>query len=153
MTDDVYRSDDGEEDDGFPPQEDTDALIMERTIHGDEAYDAMAYRLFEENVYTAALSIIQMAVHGSTERIKFEAAKYVVDRVLGRIGDLAAFQHATRLPERQGELVAGVIQGVLADLNLTDEQQERAGEVAASHLMSLAASGQKAIGEGSEGQD
>lgn len=36
--------------------------------------------------------------------------------------------------EQHGQLLAQVIRGVLADLNLTKEQQERSGEIAARHL-------------------
>jgi hypothetical protein len=33
------------------------------------------------------VSIVHIALYGSSERLRLDAAKYVTDRVLGRVGD------------------------------------------------------------------
>jgi hypothetical protein len=40
-------------------------------------------RLFEENSAAAAVQIIKLSQHASTERIRFDACKYIVERVVG----------------------------------------------------------------------
>ena len=62
-------------------------LSMERQIHPEESVEDTARRLFRENSSVAALSIIHLSRHASTERIRLDASKYVLDRVLGRVGD------------------------------------------------------------------
>lgn len=47
-------------------------------------------------------------------------------------------ERRVRLAEDQGALMAQVIRGILGDLNLTREQQERSGEIAARHLRLVA---------------
>lgn len=47
-------------------------------------------------------------------------------------------ERRVRLAEDQGALMAQVIRGILADLQLTPEQQARSGEVAARHLRLVA---------------
>jgi hypothetical protein len=76
---------------------------------GDTAVTAR--RLFKENAPTAALSIIRMATHGSTERIKLDASKYILERVLGKIGE-------------DGEEIISPIEAVLN--NLTRDAEKHA---------------------------
>lgn len=49
-------------------------------------------------------------------------------------------ERRVRLAEQQGELVAGAIRAILADLGLTAEQEARVVEVVPRHLRALAAS-------------
>lgn len=44
-----------------------------------------AKRLFDENAVTAALEIIRICKHGSTDRTRFDAAKYITERALGPV--------------------------------------------------------------------
>jgi hypothetical protein len=44
-----------------------------------------------------------------------------------------------RLAEQEGALVAQAIRAILADLNLTAEQQERVPEIVPRHLRALSA--------------
>lgn len=64
-----------------------EALEMEQKVFGRDldsgASKKLARRLFEENAAAAAQSIIKTAVHGSTEKVRFDAAKYVLERALG----------------------------------------------------------------------
>ncbi len=65
------------------------AMQMEQTVFGRDlssgASKSLAKRLFQENAAAAAQSIIKTAVHGSTEKVRFDAAKYVLDRALGPV--------------------------------------------------------------------
>lgn len=69
------------------PDDALNALVTERTIHPDEDNETTARRLLRENVGAAVLGIVHTAVHGSNERVRLDAQKYVVERVLGRVGD------------------------------------------------------------------
>lgn len=52
---------------------------------GAETSMATAKRLFEENAVDAAMAIVHVCKHGSTDRIRFDAAKYITERALGPI--------------------------------------------------------------------
>ena len=69
------------------PDSAIEALNTERRVHTDETPAQTARRLMHENGPGAALSIIHIALYGSNERLRLDASKYVVDRVLGRVGD------------------------------------------------------------------
>jgi hypothetical protein len=64
-----------------------EALSMERQTHNDESEEVLTHRLLKENAARVAMSVVNMAVRGTSERIRLDAGKYVLDRVLGRIGD------------------------------------------------------------------
>jgi hypothetical protein len=65
------------------------AMAMEETVFGRDlssgASKKLAKRLFDENAAAAAQSIIKTAIHGTTEKVRFDAAKYVLDRALGPV--------------------------------------------------------------------
>jgi hypothetical protein len=50
---------------------------------GSQTNPEIAERLFEENVVGATLSLINIARNASSDSVRLNAAKYVVDRVLG----------------------------------------------------------------------
>jgi len=45
----------------------------------------MARRIFEENAVDAAMAIVHVCKHGGTDRIRFDAAKYITERTLGPV--------------------------------------------------------------------
>lgn len=65
---------------------DLDALIIDAQRLGqpDTKY---AQTIFKQGVLGAARTIVDLALAGSSERIRFQAATYVVERVLGRVQD------------------------------------------------------------------
>lgn len=69
------------------PDEALAALTSERSLSPDETEEQLTRRLFRENAANAALGIIHIAVHGTNERTRLDASKYVVERVLGKVGD------------------------------------------------------------------
>lgn len=63
------------------------ALVDDPTPIDGETTAQMAQRLFAEHAVGATASICQMAIYGQSERIRLQAATYVVERVLGRVQD------------------------------------------------------------------
>lgn len=65
---------------------DLDALVVDaqRLGKGDTQY---AQTIFKRGVLGAAQTIVDLAVAGSSERIRYQAATYVIDRVMGRVQD------------------------------------------------------------------
>lgn len=68
------------------------AMQMEQTVFGRDlssgASKQLAKQLFQENAAAAAQSIIKTAIHGSTEKVRFDAAKYVLERALGPVSNV-----------------------------------------------------------------
>lgn len=61
-------------------------LALEREVH-DFTHEDQARKIFRENVSHAAYAICEIAMHSENERIRLDASKYVVERVLGRTTD------------------------------------------------------------------
>jgi len=76
-----------ESDSSWVPDDALNALIAERTIHTEEDNEQIARRLLRENVGAAILGIVHTAIHGTNERTRLDAQKYITERVLGRVGD------------------------------------------------------------------
>jgi hypothetical protein len=51
-----------------------------------ESTPATLKRLFRENSVQAAMNIVTIANHGTTERVRYDASKYIIERVLGPLG-------------------------------------------------------------------
>lgn len=69
------------------PEEALEGLAMEQSVRPEETAEVITRRLLRENAAVAALSVVHLSKHASTERLRLDASKYVLDRVLGRIGD------------------------------------------------------------------
>jgi uncharacterized membrane protein YheB (UPF0754 family) len=68
--------------------EDALASLVSRTMdenRGDTK--KTAEMIFNDNVALAAQSLVHAAVHSDNERIRLDASKYIVERVLGRLGE------------------------------------------------------------------
>lgn len=74
------------DDPSWLPDSAIDALNQERTLMS-ETPEQQARRLLKENTPSAVVAIIHIAMHGSNERLRLDAAKYITDRVLGRPGE------------------------------------------------------------------
>ena len=79
--------DDSDEDDGWVPDAALEALIMEKELHPGETNSGTSKRLLEENAPVVAQSMIRLAIHSKSERIRFDAGRYVLDRVLGPVAN------------------------------------------------------------------
>jgi len=69
------------------PDEALNAMIMERSVHRGEDNKGLSRRLLDENTPVATQSMIWLAIHSQSERIRLDASKYLIDRSLGRIGE------------------------------------------------------------------
>lgn len=75
-------------DDDFLPQEEIDALGLERSVHGNETLAQLSERLLMEAAPNAAQVIINLANNpAANDRTRLTAAQYIIDRTCGRIGD------------------------------------------------------------------
>lgn len=72
-------------DEEFISEEEIKTLNEEAQIMGKSIPD-QAEKLFEENVLRAVLTISKLCDLASSDTIKFNAAKYIIDRVLGQPG-------------------------------------------------------------------
>lgn len=67
-----------------------ESVKMERTINPHETNAQLAKRLFDEAAPGAAMTLVHLARHATNENTRLNAAKYVTERVLGRVdGDEA----------------------------------------------------------------
>lgn len=60
---------------------------LEKAVHPDETPEQTANRIFKENLPNAARSIATLAMKGATERVRLDASKYIVERIMGKLGD------------------------------------------------------------------
>jgi hypothetical protein len=58
-------------------------LTMERALDSTETPQTIAKRLFEEHLPVSVMAICHLATYSETEVIRFNAAKYVVERTMG----------------------------------------------------------------------
>jgi hypothetical protein len=64
-----------------------ESALLESQLHPDEDEETTARRLLRENVPTAVTALTHLMTHSQNERVRMDASKYVIDRVLGKIGD------------------------------------------------------------------
>lgn len=69
------------------PDDALEGMIMERTFHPDESNPKTVKRLMDENAPVVAMSIIHLALHSNSERTRLDAGRYIMDRILGRVGE------------------------------------------------------------------
>jgi hypothetical protein len=70
----------------WDPDEALASLKMERQVTS-ESEEVIARRIFRENLVQATQAICHLATYGLNEKIRLDAAKYVVERGLGRLGE------------------------------------------------------------------
>jgi hypothetical protein len=103
-----YGREMGEDDPRWIPDDLLKSVQMERTIgpraidEGLENDETLSKRIFRENAPLAAAAIAKLAMHGSSERTRLDASKYIIERVLGpasadngAVDPLTAFLEAT----------------------------------------------------------
>jgi hypothetical protein len=70
----------------YIPEDLMERLTEERTIVTNETEEQQTRRIFLERGPVAAATIAHIAQYGTTERVRFDASKYIVDRVIGVVG-------------------------------------------------------------------
>jgi len=58
-------------------------LTMERALESTDTPQITAKRLFEEALPISTMAICHLATYSTTEMIRFNAAKYIVERTMG----------------------------------------------------------------------
>jgi hypothetical protein len=58
-------------------------LTMEKALDSTDTPETVAKRLFKENLPVAVMAICHLATYSETEAIRFNAAKFVVERTMG----------------------------------------------------------------------
>ena len=81
------------------------SMEVERQIHQDQTPSEIATRIFDENMVPSALAIVHLAQHSPNEKIRMDAAKYVLERILGRIGDESKSSETNPLERLLAEIV------------------------------------------------
>jgi hypothetical protein len=85
------------------------ALAGERDLAGeDKSMTQVAETLLEENLPQAVLAIVHMSQHSPNERIRLNAAQYIVDRNLGKITDQGMVGDSDPLERLLGACVKNV---------------------------------------------
>lgn len=73
--------------DTWVPDDVIAGLAMERQMFAEETEETSVRKIFRLNAPAAAAAVVHIALHGSNERLRLDASKYVVERVIGRVGD------------------------------------------------------------------
>jgi hypothetical protein len=64
-----------------------ESVKLNRALHPEESLAEATRRVFRENSPIAAQAIAHIAIHDPNTRVRLDAAKYVVERVLGKPGE------------------------------------------------------------------
>lgn len=64
-----------------------DEAFMTQRLNSPELLAEAAQKEFVRSAKAAAQEIVAIAQHGSNDRVRLDAAKYIIDRALGRIGE------------------------------------------------------------------
>src|SRR5882757_1757501 len=81
------------------PDEALESMVMERSLHEGENNVKTSRRLVDENLPIVAQSMIHLAIHSSSERIRFDAGRYLMDRAMGRVGEESVTPESTPISE------------------------------------------------------
>lgn len=65
------------------PDEAVAELVLKRALMTDEDPVKLANSILKDNVPLATMSMAHLAIHSPIDSVRFNAAKYVMDRVLG----------------------------------------------------------------------
>jgi len=104
------------------PEKMINELMLESQFDGGDAA-ASASRLLREHALVAAQSIAHLAAYGHNERVRFQAASYIVDRVLGgRLEDDIKLQQAQI--KLVGQTLSSVVRALGMKFNFDPDAQE-----------------------------
>jgi hypothetical protein len=81
-----------------------DALNLEANLFPNETSEVTARRLMRENLVAVTQRIVGIALNSTSDRTALDASKYVMERVLGKVGDDAALASDNKLSMFVNEL-------------------------------------------------
>jgi hypothetical protein len=120
----------------WDPKSALDSLVFEAQMDGGDAAAATA-RILREHSLLAAQSICHLAAYAQTERIRFEAARYVVEATLN-----TGLDQDIRLQQAQTKLVGQALYAAVRALGLRygfDPDSSDVRELAHDTILTLAA--------------
>lgn len=82
------------------------------SFYSDESQEALARRIFREALPAAACTVVDTMLGGS-EKVRLDAAKYIVERNLGKIGEDLSMGSNDLLTEMAAALAEAAEQGRL----------------------------------------
>jgi len=85
--DSTSETDETIDDRAWIPDSAIEGLAMERDAHPSESDIELTRRQFRESSPAAAASIVHLALYSAVEKVRLDASKYVVERVLGKPGE------------------------------------------------------------------
>lgn len=93
----------------YVSEDDIKLLQAEQDTLGGDSVD-MGRRHFEENLPLAVQSIVKIARHSENDKLRFDASKYIVERVLGKVQDNSSTDKAAweKLLDDTEHVVPGV---------------------------------------------
>jgi hypothetical protein len=74
-------------DEYWDPDKALESLKLEGDVFDGKTQKQIASDIFKENSPLAAQAIVQIALHDPDSRRRLQAATYITDRVLGRVGE------------------------------------------------------------------
>ena len=80
-------STDGHKNHSFVTDDDLQALMVEAETFNINDPRELADKMLQENLVMAIQSIANIARHGTNERTRLDASKYITERVLGKVTD------------------------------------------------------------------
>lgn len=114
--------DDDYEDEKWVPDEALASLTMESHLHPEESSTERANRLIVENVDVAAAAVIHIARNDPNPRLRLDAGKYIMERVLGKAGDTPVegaldvlFQQLDRMNEHEAAMQQSGPRGITGE--------------------------------------
>jgi hypothetical protein len=122
------------------PEAQLEDLMLESQFDAGDAAATTA-RLLREHALVAAESIAHLSAHAHNERVRLQAAQYIVERVLD-----SALDHDIVMQRAQIKLIGQAMQGVVRALGMRYQFDPDAPEVkmiAQETMLALAASTEK----------
>jgi len=104
-------------DDGWDPEAVLKAAVEERELMS-LTNEEQGERIFKEHLPNAAVAICHIATHSENERLRLDAAKYVVERNLGKIPtatERAMLRAAKGGPDAEPDTFEAFINGLTVD--------------------------------------
>lgn len=81
------------------PDDALESMIMERSLHSGENNVKTSRRLIDENIPIVTQAMLHLAIHSASERIRFDASRYLMDRSLGRASEESVAPESTPVSE------------------------------------------------------
>ena len=101
-----YKLPDSDENESIDvTEEELEALKTEIHVLNDGNHKAFGQELLDQNVPKAVLQLVKLAQHATAERVRLDASKYIVERVLGPLTKLDPTKDLENDPPRRRQVL------------------------------------------------